>query len=104
MLRKHAGIVALVAAFAATMSGAIAVAATTGGGAGRLDDGAALQSKAAISVEGAIRAAQTAATGNLNEVDLEYRGGSLVYNVDVGASDVKVDAATGAVVAVDKDD
>ena len=104
MLRKHAGIVALVPALGATMSGAIAVAATTGGGPGRLDDGAVLQSKAAIGVEDAIRAAQTAATGKLHEVDLEYRDGNLVYNVDVGASDVKVDAAGGAVVGVDKDD
>lgn len=104
MLREHRGIVALVAAFAATMSGAIAVAATTGSGAGRFDDGAALQSKAAVGIEDAIRTAQKAATGALNEVDLEYRDGTLVYNVDVGASDVKIDAATGAAVAVDKDD
>jgi len=51
-----------------------------------------------------IAAAQGAASGALNEVDLEHRAGRLVYNVDVGAKDVKVDASSGQVVAVDGDD
>ena len=52
----------------------------------------------------AIAAAQSAASGSLDEVHLEYRDGTLVFNVDVGAKDVKVDAASGDVVAVDQDD
>ena len=46
-----------------------------------------------------IAAAQTAASGPLNEVDLESYEGSLVFNVDVGSHDVKVDASTGKVLA-----
>lgn len=61
-------------------------------------------SQAKVSEQQAIAAAQTRASGKLNEVDLEHRGASLVYNVDVGSHDVKVDAASGDVVAVDADD
>ncbi len=70
----------------------------------RLDDGKDLASQAGISEAQAIAAAQSATSGALNEVDLEHRAGRLVYNVDVGAKDVKVDADTGQVVAVDADD
>jgi uncharacterized membrane protein YkoI len=92
------------------LGGAAAGIATAAGGGGdgqagsRLDDGSGLLPKAAISEQQAIIAAQAQATGALNEVDLEYVNGRLVFNVDVGASDVKVDAASGAVVAVDHDD
>lgn len=70
----------------------------------RLDDGRQYASQAKVSEQQAIAAAQTRAAGRLNEVDLEHRGASLVYNVDVGSHDVKVDAASGEVVAVDADD
>ncbi|HET8758616.1 MAG TPA: PepSY domain-containing protein [Solirubrobacteraceae bacterium] len=70
----------------------------------RLDDGAQLLSQARITEQEAIAAAQTAASGPLNEVDLEHRDGRLVFNVDVGRADVKVDASTGQVVATDHDD
>jgi len=70
----------------------------------RLDDGQDLLPQAAITERQAIAAAQKAASGDLNEVDLEHGDGTLVFNVDVGKKDVKVDAATGAVVAVDQDD
>jgi uncharacterized membrane protein YkoI len=83
------------------------VAATSGGstgGASRLDDGKDLLPQSKITEQQAISAAQTAAQGDLNEVDLEHRDGSLVWNVDVGKKDVKVDAASGKVVAVDADD
>lgn len=106
MHRKIAGGVAALVMLGA---GAAGIAAAAGGGHGgnaasRLDDGKGLLSKAGISEEQAIAAAGTQATGALNEVDLEYVNDRLVFNVDVGASDVKVDAASGAVVAVDKDD
>jgi uncharacterized membrane protein YkoI len=99
----------------ATVTGAAAlglagVALASGGGHGaaspasRLDDGKDLLPQAKVTEQQAIAAAQGAATGALNEVDLEHRAGTLVFNVDVGSSDVKVDATTGKVVAVDHDD
>src|SRR3954462_6334716 len=88
-----------------------APAAIAAGGAGaapgapsRLDDGKDLAGQAKISEQQAIAAAQKRASGDLNEVDLEHAGDRLVYNVDVGSHDVKVDAATGDVVSVDQDD
>jgi uncharacterized membrane protein YkoI len=85
-------------AFGATGSGG------SGGGGSRLDDGKDLLPQAAITEQQAIAAAQTAASGDLNEVDLEHFSGRLVFNVDVGASDVKVDAASGKVLATTQDD
>jgi uncharacterized membrane protein YkoI len=70
----------------------------------RLDDGADLLLQASITESEAIKAAQTAASGPLNEVDLEDYQGHLVFNVDVGAHDVKVDASTGTVLAAPVDD
>ena len=70
----------------------------------RLDDGKDLVGQAKISEAQAIRAAQSAASGPLNEVDLERAGGKLVYNVDVGSKDVKVDATSGQLVSADSDD
>jgi uncharacterized membrane protein YkoI len=98
----------------AVLSGTAALAlagaayATAGGqqasAGSRLDDGKDLLPQASITESQAVAAARTAASGDLNEVDLERAGGTLVFNVDVGARDVKVDAATGRVVAVDEDD
>src|SRR3954447_15030361 len=73
-------------------------------GPSRLDDGKALLSQATITEEEAIAAARRAASGALNEVDLEHYSGKLVFNVDVGNSDVKVDAANGDVLAAPTDD
>ena len=75
----------------------VAHAATSGGAAAasRLDDGRQLLSDASVSEQQAIAAAETRASGALNEVDLEHTaGGRLVFTVDVGSSDVKVDAAS----------
>jgi uncharacterized membrane protein YkoI len=70
----------------------------------RLDDGANLLPQAKITEAEAIQAAQTAASGPLNEVDLEDYQGQLVFNVDVGSHDVKVDASNGNVLAAPVDD
>jgi uncharacterized membrane protein YkoI len=67
------------------------------GQSGVLDDGKELLPQAAITLEEAISAAQAAASGPVDEVDLEHFRGRLVFNVDVGDRDVKVDALTGAV-------
>ena len=106
MHRTIAGTLVAVTLCAAA-GGAIANAAASGVSApstSRLDDGAGLIAEAQISEQQAIAAAQTRASGPLNEVDLEHAGGRLVFNVDVGAHDVKVDAATGQVMSVDADD
>jgi uncharacterized membrane protein YkoI len=70
----------------------------------RLDDDADLLSQAKITEAEAINAAQTAATGPLNEDDLEDYQGHLAFNVDVGSHDVKVDASNGNVLAAPVDD
>jgi uncharacterized membrane protein YkoI len=90
------------ASAAVVVAGGVGVATATGGS--RLDDGKQYLPQAKVSEQQAIAAAQTAATGGLNEVDLEHLNGRLVWNVDVGSSDVKVDAATGQVVGVAHDD
>ena len=71
--------------------------------AGKLDDGKDLLPQAEITLEQAIASAQTAASGSIGEIDLEYYNGKLVFNVDVGSSDVKVDAATGEVLGSGSD-
>jgi uncharacterized membrane protein YkoI len=82
------------------------VAAASGGSAppSRMDDGKALLPQAQITEQQAIAAAQRVASGDLNEVDLEHAAGKLVFNVDVGRHDVKVDAANGGIVSNDQDD
>jgi uncharacterized membrane protein YkoI len=95
---------ALAAGVAASAFAAGGHGGTRAAGASRLDDGKDLLSQAKITEQQAIAAAQTAASGGLNEVDLEHLDGRLVFNVDVGAKDVKVDAADGHVVRVDQDD
>ena len=40
----------------------------------------------------------------LSEIDIEDYEGTLVFNVDVGSHDVKVDAATGEVLAAPQDE
>jgi uncharacterized membrane protein YkoI len=100
-------IIAGAAIAVALTAGGTALAASGGSDAGsgsRLDDGKDLLPQAKISEQQAIAAAQTAATGALNEVDLEQLDGTLVFNVDVGSNDVKVDATSGRVVRVDRDD
>lgn len=71
---------------------------------GTLDDGKELLPKATITLEQAVAAAQASTQGDLGEVDLEYFHGTLVFNVDVGNHDVKVDAATGDVIGSVTDD
>ena len=91
-------------ALAATGGGAIAAASGSSGGPGRIDDGRDLLAHARIGVAGAVAKAQTAASGTIGEIDLERYSGRLVFNVDVGSKDVKVDAATGEVVGWASDD
>jgi len=71
---------------------------------GVLDDGKDLLPEAQVTVDQAIAAAQSAASGPVGEVDLEHHQGKLVFNVDVGDKDVKVDAQTGAILSTDSKD
>jgi len=71
---------------------------------GTLDDGKELLPQARITIDAAIAAAQSAATGPVGEVDLEQANGRLVFNVDVGEKDVKVDASDGSIVSADAED
>jgi uncharacterized membrane protein YkoI len=104
---KHK-LIALAAGVTLAAAGTGAAVASGGSGqtppASRLDDGKALLPQATITEQQAIAAAQGVASGRLNEVDLEHAAGRLVFNVDVGSRDVKVDAASGSVVANDQDD
>jgi len=72
--------------------------------AGTLDDGKELLPQATITLERAVAAAQGAESGAIGEVDLERYRGRLVFNVDVGDKDVKVDAATGEILGAVADD
>jgi uncharacterized membrane protein YkoI len=100
IIATAAGVVALAGATGV----ALASGGSSGSGGSRLDDGKQLLGQAKIGEQEAIAAAQTAASGSLNEVDLEHFSGRLVWNVDVGSHDVKVDAATGAVLAAPQND
>jgi uncharacterized membrane protein YkoI len=106
MRKKIIGVVVGLAALSA--AGGVALASGSGGsgagGGSRLDDGKDLLPQAGITEQEAIRAAQGAAQGDLNEVDLEHWSGKLVFNVDVGSSDVKVDAGSGKVLSAQQDD
>ena len=78
--------------------------ASASGAPGQIDDGAELLSQATITLDEALQAAQSAASGALNEVDLEYYQGVLVFNVDVGNQDVKVDASDGTVLGFEAEE
>ena len=67
---------------------------------GSLDDGKDLLPLTKISLAQANAAAQNAVDGSLGQVDLERYQGRVVYMVDVGDREVRVDAANGQVVAV----
>jgi uncharacterized membrane protein YkoI len=104
-------VTAAVAVLALAAAGGTGVAAATGesnsgspASGSRLDDGKDLLPQAKITEQQATRAAQSAASGSLNEVDLEHYNGRLVFNVDVGDKDVKVDASTGNVLAAAAND
>ena len=67
---------------------------------GSLDDGKDLLPQAKVALTDAVSTAQQTRSGALGQVDLEHFHGTLVFTVDVGNSEVHVDAVTGKVVAV----
>jgi uncharacterized membrane protein YkoI len=107
------GVIALTVGAAMLSGGALGASAQDDEGAdevespvaaGTLDDGQALLPLAGISLDAAVQVAQGAASGAVGEVDLEYVGDRLVFNVDIGTHDVKVDAGSGAVLSIDVED
>jgi uncharacterized membrane protein YkoI len=67
---------------------------------GALDDGKDLLPQTRITLAQAIAAAQHAQSGSLGQVDLEHYSGRVVYKVDVGDQEVRVDAIDGSVATV----
>jgi hypothetical protein len=67
---------------------------------GSLDDGKELLPQAKITLSEAIADAQRAAQGQLGQVDMEHFGGRVVFKVDVGDQEVRVDAIDGSVASV----
>ncbi len=100
-----------VAGAAIAMSAFAGTALATGGGKGlifddghyvqpgSLDDGKALLPQTTISLAQAVSAARGAADGALGQVDLERSGDKIVYSVDVGDREVRVDAGDGSIVS-----
>lgn len=67
---------------------------------GSLDDGKDLLPQTTISLGQAVAAAQRAQSGKLGQVDLERYNGRIVYMVDVGDQEIRVDATDGSIAAV----
>jgi uncharacterized membrane protein YkoI len=67
---------------------------------GSLDDGKELLPQTTLTLGQAIAAAQRAAHGQLGQVDLEQAGGRVVYMVDVGSQEVRIDANDGSVASI----
>ena len=73
-------------------------------GNGRLEEGSELVSEASLSVDEAISIAESEASGTAEDAELERQGDRLVYEIEVGETDVYIDANDGSVLAVDSDD
>ncbi len=67
---------------------------------GTLDDGKSLLPQTTVSLSQAVATARRAAAGSVGQVDLERHDSRIVYMVDVGSQEVRVDATDGSVVAV----
>ena len=67
---------------------------------GSLDDGKQFLPQTTITLGQAVAAAQNAAHGQLGQVDLEQLGGRIVYMVDVGKKEVRIDATDGSVASI----
>jgi uncharacterized membrane protein YkoI len=67
---------------------------------GSLDDGKQFLPQTTITLGQAVAAAQKAAQGRLGQVDLEQLGARIVYVVDVGKNEVRIDARDSSVVSI----
>ena len=71
---------------------------------GSLDDGKEFLSQTKITTAQAVAAAQRSQSGALGQVDLEHYNGKLVFTVDVGYAEVKVDATNGSIAGTEQRD
>lgn len=85
------------------LNGSIAVDESQFDGLGEADEAAALAPLAKISTDEAVAAATAEVPGDAGKVELDNENGSLVYSVEIGGQDVKVDAGTGVVLQVESD-
>ena len=85
------------------LNGSIAVPQGQDEGLSEADEAAALAPLAKITADEASAAAQAEVPGDVQKVELENENGSLVYSVEIGGKDVKVDAGTGAVLHIESD-
>jgi uncharacterized membrane protein YkoI len=67
---------------------------------GSLDDGKELLPQTNITLHQAVAAAQRAVHGQVGQVDLEKLGDRVVYMVDVGSQEVRIDAGDGSVASI----
>lgn len=67
---------------------------------GSLDDGKELRSQTSVSLATAVSTAREVAHGAFGQVDLEHFRGRIVYTVDIGDNEVRVDAGNAKVVAI----
>lgn len=85
------------------LNGSIAVPQGQNEGLSEADEAAALAPLAKVTADEASAAAQAEVPGDVQKVELDNENGSLVYSVEIGGKDVKVDAGTGAVLHVESD-
>jgi uncharacterized membrane protein YkoI len=83
------------------LNGSIAVPQGQSEGLSEADEATALAPLAKITPDEASAAAQAEVSGAVQKVELENENGSLVYSVEIGGKDVKVDAGTGTVLQVE---
>jgi uncharacterized membrane protein YkoI len=57
-----------------------------------------------ISPEEAVNIALTAATGDVEEIEIESEAGRLIYEVELSSAEVMIDAQTGEVLEVEAED
>lgn len=68
------------------------------------DDRSSRAASARVSLATALRTAAPRASGTLTDAELDSEGGALVWNVAFGETEVDVDARSGKVVRVTRDD
>ena len=85
------------------LNGSIAVPEGQSDNLSEADEAAALAPLAKITPDEASAAAQAQVPGQVQKVELDDENGSLVYSVEIGGKDVKVDAGTGAVLHIETD-